>query len=67
MAAGRSVKAGTSADGVDVRRRWGKEVTSAGAATTGGEGVNVGASGDGGGVGERRASASRGWEGERWE
>jgi len=53
VAVSRSTKAGTSGGGADVRRRWGKEVTSAGAATTGGEGGDVGASGDGGGVGER--------------
>ena len=50
--------------GADVRRRWGKEVMSVGMAMTGGEGGDVVASGDGGSVGERWASASRDWEGE---
>ena len=31
------------------------------------EGGDIGASGDGSGMGERRASTSRGWEGERRE
>ena len=64
MAAGRSAKAGTSGGGVDVRRRWGEEVTSTGAAMTGGEGGDVGRWRR---RGRAEVSASRGWEGERRE
>ena len=70
MAAGRSAKAGTRGGGADVRRRWGKEVMSAGAATTGGEGGDVGAmaaawASDGRARAEagRERDGNRGWEG----
>lgn len=55
MVAGRSAKAGTHEGGAVVGRRWGEEVTSAGAgaAATGREGGDVGVLGDGG-AGERR-------------